>query len=134
MLKFEDQFCSLELAKRLKELGVKQESLFVWEWFDDNCYGIKYVPYTVVKTTLNKIELYSAFSVAELGNMLPNKITNDTNEILDLYHYHGYNRYCTAYSIDNEYVEIEEFGDNEANARTKMLIYLLENKLMELPK
>jgi hypothetical protein len=29
-MKLEDQVCSLELAKRLQELGVKRESLFYW--------------------------------------------------------------------------------------------------------
>ena len=30
MISLEKQICSLELSKRFKELGVKQESLFVW--------------------------------------------------------------------------------------------------------
>jgi len=29
-MKLEDQVCSLELAKRLKDLGMKQESLWYW--------------------------------------------------------------------------------------------------------
>ena len=29
-MKLEDQVCSLELSKRLKELGVKQDSLWYW--------------------------------------------------------------------------------------------------------
>ena len=29
-MKIESQVCSLELAKKLKELGVKQESLYYW--------------------------------------------------------------------------------------------------------
>ncbi|GAH25167.1 unnamed protein product, partial [marine sediment metagenome] len=29
-MKTEDQVCSLELAKQLKELGVKQDSVFFW--------------------------------------------------------------------------------------------------------
>ncbi len=35
-MKFEEQVCSLQIAKKLKELGVRQESLFwwleVWTW------------------------------------------------------------------------------------------------------
>ena len=30
-MKLEEQVCSLELAKELKELGVKQDSMFYWE-------------------------------------------------------------------------------------------------------
>jgi hypothetical protein len=29
-MKLEDQVCSLDPAKRFKELGIKQESIFVW--------------------------------------------------------------------------------------------------------
>ena len=32
-MKLEDQICSLDLAKRLKELGARQESLFWWGHF-----------------------------------------------------------------------------------------------------
>jgi len=38
-MKLEDQVCSLELAKRLKELGVEQESLFYWGLFGGGNIG-----------------------------------------------------------------------------------------------
>jgi hypothetical protein len=67
--------CSLERAKRLKELRVKQESF--WAWYettdrDDtprlNCFD----EYCTVCTLLKQAreEEYSAFTVAELGEML----------------------------------------------------------------
>ena len=56
------QVCSLELSKRLKELGVKQESLFVYDEGSDRVIFL-----------LNEKQRgkdVSAFTVAELCNML----------------------------------------------------------------
>ena len=62
-MKLEDQVCSLELAQRLKELGVKQESLWVWREYghgfelelrDEDTFG----------------EMTAAFTVAELGEIM----------------------------------------------------------------
>ena len=64
-----DQVCSLELAKKLKGLGVEQNSYFSWVKWEDN--GI-----TVSKSDdlqgLDKAiaERYSAFTIAELGELL----------------------------------------------------------------
>ena len=72
-MKLEDQVCSLELAKKLKELGVKQESLFYW-WFVRNDMGDD----VFVSDTkpVNGTEYWSAFTVAELGEMLPKYIVH----------------------------------------------------------
>lgn len=35
MMELKDQVCSLDSAKRLKELGCVQESLFYWQWIND---------------------------------------------------------------------------------------------------
>lgn len=81
----ENQVCTLEQAKKLKELGVVQESLFDWT------IEHKKKDYNETSTQLmggtfdvrvnhdinwrtwdfNKRETYSAFTVSELGAMLP---------------------------------------------------------------
>src|SRR5438093_6486732 len=68
------QGCSLQLARRLKELGVEQQSLFYWvkevTTQGDN-YLIAYL-YGVNDTKRRFINIQcSAFTVAELGEMLP---------------------------------------------------------------
>ena len=57
------QVCSLESARMLKALGVRQESAFWW------VYGVhqqKWVVFGEILTS-RKEEKYSAFTVAELG-------------------------------------------------------------------
>jgi len=42
-MKLKDQICSLELARELKKLGVKQESLFYWVISLTTNYHISYM-------------------------------------------------------------------------------------------
>lgn len=110
-----EQVCSLELAKRLKELGVKQESLFYWS---ENMRG----EWSLNCPTRDRTSRCSAFTVAELGEMLfPNAKIN-TIKIGNVF-------YLYQFGLDKEFI-----ADTEANARAKMMIYLLENKLIEVPK
>lgn len=142
-MNLEQQVCSLELAKKLKELGVKQESLFYW--LDDRdctefeCEDCKYK--TSILNNISGLEndnsLYSAFTVAELGEMLPDKIKDEDNETC--WFYHDKNNNCHRISYVHACEEacspfLEVKGEIEANARAKMLIYLIENKLIEIPE
>lgn len=147
-MQLEKQVCSLELSKRLRELGVKQESVFYWnlknkitktadiyDWvFGTTPVGTEYSRKKVIGRNV------SAFTVAELGEMLPAGISerrngNNTHETavdvswgLNISPKWGKNdmRYVLYLSGDNHYVQ----DDSEANARAKMLIYLLDNKLI----
>ena len=76
MIPLEKQVCSLELAQRLKELGVKQESL--WAWYettdrDDTPRLNRFDEHCTVCTLPKQAweEKYAAFTVSELGEMLP---------------------------------------------------------------
>lgn len=117
-MKLEDQVCSLELAKRLKELGVEQNGLFSHYLFD-NRWHIGYLP-----THLKECENYSAFTVAELGEMLPKG-------------HHTYRAdngwYVPPFNSIKNWNEAYPCN-SEADARAKMLIHLLENGLMEVPR
>ena len=114
-MELSQQVVSLELAKRLKELGVKQESLF---YYSQN--GLVGGTYDVI---ISSSIICSAFTVAELGELLP---------------YNCYTRKSKTNKGCFEAHIIEKGGDevfideNEANARAKMLIYLIENKLVEI--
>jgi hypothetical protein len=69
MMPLEQQVCALEYSKRFKELGVRQESIFFWDVHSPTAYAVTFVPYSCPG-----LERYSAFTVAELGEMLPKKI------------------------------------------------------------
>lgn len=137
------QVTSLELSKKLKELGVKQESYFVWfkpdhtgdkKWqvglFDGTYFhgeNEKETGHYGYTFGLSK-ELFSAFTVAELGEMLPEEIYHPKKEDVELYlaispHLRGtWQIQYSGYFVQSD--------QTEADARAKMLIYLLENKLI----
>jgi hypothetical protein len=85
-MKLVEQVCSLELAKRLKELGVKQESYFYWTTLEYYVHipGVQEGPTPCVMPGFevdgrNKL---SAFTVAELGEILPITIYGDFDHLI----------------------------------------------------
>ena len=81
-------------------------------------------------------EMFSAFTVAELGEMLPEPF-DDGSSIIPPSRIKGVWQGCFLYSThdadDNDGWASEDFeATTEADARAKMLIYLLENKLVKL--
>jgi len=131
-MKLEQQVCSLELAKKLKELGVKQDSLFHWK----TNFGM--VVFNYSDLLLSEGNYCSAFTVAELGEMLLKEVYipykgNSGKKRKYPQHLHcffgGGDYFLINYTGGNSQEHLTQKGDNEANARAKMLIYLLENGL-----
>ena len=127
-MKLEEQVVSLELAKKLKELGVLQKSVLNWAstTTEDkkSKYGLRWVHEIRQGGIIGKYD-YSAFTVAELGEMLPQGYSSWWHAKQDG---QGTTLYCCA---DSHYDDSIVFEDNtEADARAKMLIYLIENKLI----
>ncbi len=120
---------ALDLSKKLKELGVKQKSLFYW---NTDLEGTHIDFRTKV---VNGGYCYSAFTVAELGEILPSTCRAkrlETTKVFDTWVI----RYVERYEEEKglvENIELEFSEKSEADARAKILIYLLENKLIQLP-
>jgi len=132
-MKLSKQVVSLKLAKKLKELGVKQESLY---WYVMNEDGKRLESEPHYARLENDI---SAFTVAELGEMLPSHIK--IKERLCTIAYYSNEQYSKNYveyesweeDIEKRKTENTTEAKTEANARAKCLIYLLENKLIKHP-
>lgn len=149
----DQQVISLPLAKRLKELGVKQQSFFAWGdvkrttgirseliWPDiDEWEGSSFDSW---------VSAISAFTVAELGEILPAQITAmlDGYEILFGLECHKNAGWTVKYvsykqtgigyilggygDIDRGSVGGVMHHESEAEALGLMLAYLIENKLI----
>lgn len=135
-MKLENQVTSLELSKRLKELGVKQGSAFYWYFsIDDNKWKI--TDNELLKD--ERWEWCSSFTVAELGKMLPRSIEMKSSDI----GFRGVwlsigktidNDWYVMYSDPhpaNKYRTFAENAETTADSMAKMLIYLLENNLIK---
>jgi len=135
----ESQVVSLELAKKLAELGIKQESLWYWGRWGKIWELVQTNP----QANLDK---YSAFSVAELGELLPMAIDykddcfppdDDPQRYwLDI------QKQSRGWQVDYLWEdpearpslkvlkELAGRAPTEADARAKLLICLIENKLI----
>lgn len=153
-MKLEKQVCSLELAKKLKKLGVKQESL----WYHKDTSGgdwhegesleleggkIKNQKKPVAKSffmpahmvTEHDDDVVSAFTTSELGEMLP-KFLHSNGKIVSSLRIekepHGNNTgWQVGYFVRDKGWTCCECCDTEANARALMACYLLESNLIK---
>ena len=141
-MKLENQVCSLELSQKLKELGVKQESLFWWLdrgggfqiqyvedltdcAYDDEKNGSRFDWAMNYMKKFGENNYLSAFTVAELGEMLPE------NENIVFMRFPN-NHFQNVMQDDKKWGKYSGYaeGNTEADARAKLMVYLLENKLI----
>lgn len=135
-MRLEDQVVSLENAKKLKELGVKQESFCAWfQHTHNDCqdWEIRINTQQSMVLILGENE-YAAFTVAELGKILPCAIGDITKD-------NHYDLYCFKDFPNDWFVQYRRCGkentlwknldihcdQNLAEGMAKMLIHLIEN-------
>lgn len=130
-MKIEDQITSLELSKRLKQLSVKQQSIFCWSEKETVPRGREYrLYYKGENVEGNKLD-YSAFTSSELGDMLP-WVINEKFHFQNIKS--GYNWLIAYVEHDSLPPLICIIDDYEANCRAKMLIWLIENGYVKYEK
>ncbi len=118
-MRLEEQVCSLGLSEKLKELGVKQESAFYWETSDDK---LPILVTTNEAFTNDELEYFSAFTVSELGEMLPFQVRGDLL-IFDVWN----DQWLYYYGDCDD----KNYSSTEADARANCLIYLLEQGIIK---
>lgn len=125
------QVCTLEQAKRLKELGVNQNSLF-YIWFNSSenpvfpkyCYGWDY------DDIVN--EHYAAYTVAELGVMLPDEYMYRRNLETLMFHWtdDAFGEGRRLHFSNIMIASLQEGYETEAECRADALIWLLEKAII----
>lgn len=173
-MELSQQVCSLELAKRLKEVGVKQDAVLFWlnikhiihikqkenGWeaeLDENGNPIiEKIEYRIELGNpwhydINEDNRWAAFTVAELGSLLPIHVTTKENEpfnnfrigitrFISIEDKNPINNWIINYKCDSVTMKDGEwfsppsltkniYDPNLANAMAKMLIHLIENNL-----
>ena len=129
-MKIEKQVCSLELAKKLKKLGVKQGGYF--NWIEENAWGSDWE--TRVEVSNYDFDcpitiFASSFTVAELGELLPDVLYLDKTPAW-LEYSKIKNEHYACYRVGCAQPRLKYSATSEANARAKLLIYLLKNNLL----
>lgn len=129
-----DQVCSLPLAKRLRELGVEQESLFYYgfhenAWSDKSpisYFGPVFCEAPIDRPYNNHADgEISAFTVAELAEMLSGIVY-----LADPKRGGWICYFLTEFDRKKSIVGEKEFrAGTQADCLAKMLIHLIENNL-----
>jgi len=125
-MELKNQVVSLKLAKKMKELGFEQESAFYWVITLTTDYHLSFYDNDLPQCLKERNDCYSAYTVAELGKMLPSYYFSEGRR---------YKIYCDKDELTDDWIikiinnekEVEcGFADTEADGRAKCLIYLVE--------
>ena len=124
------QVCRLELAKKLKKLGMKQESLFWWAEYNDGTSSL--IDYKAANKHCRSVlfNLYSAPTVAELGEMLPYYIKTSKAYIFLVIKKLPTGWECGYAEIDYT-THFRRTGETLADACGEILVYLWDNNLIQ---
>lgn len=128
-MKIEQQVCSLEWAKKLKALGVKQESLFYYMRPTEAGLYELITSQTEIDTYRDVINdtgigsYVSALTVAELLAIAPASTSIQKRTDLET------KKNARYYVEDFDHYRKEDYDENPANALAK---FLVENKLITL--
>lgn len=134
------QVVSLELSKKLKELGVKQESLY-W-WSEHTTPAMLWNESALSDVSVKDYPGYSAFTTAELGELLPPYIDvgdESLGQVIEIRTFtsdHSKGKWDVWYEgVDANNNPCDwwyQTAETEADARAKMLIYLLSQGLLTM--
>lgn len=120
---------SLELSKKLKELGVRKPSIH--QWVDGEIWDLTMQSDYQTPNTVSQTEWLPAYLVSELGMMIPDGLVigtvpnlSEDNKITQWVCQSYANLYCDKIP--------HQVASTEADARAEMLIYLLENGLITI--
>jgi hypothetical protein len=124
------QVCSPALAQQLKAVAVPQDSLWYWVPSRGGKYPLLVPAEELVDHPLFQVAAVSAFTVGELGELLPSAIEQDGEflSFLCLKSPRGFSVASLLNPADRQSgMEIKAL--TEADARAQMLLYLIEHKL-----
>lgn len=151
-MNLEDQVCSFELARELKELGVQQKAAFWWCSFDHQgksdwrgpyfCRQEPFLTYSgrYTFTFADCGDRIAAFTVAELELMLPTsrEPIDGNHTVRYLTCFRTKEGWCCAYISTlveegggDEDVDALQEANTGADARAKMLIYLIKKGIVK---
>lgn len=129
-MKIQDQVCTIEQAKRFKELGIAQESLFYFNWLiTGHEHGIPIQFGKIMESEyLSNWQQISAFTVAELGIMLPENVSCFRSD--GKFEINVHKGLYPMPQIQDGFNYFVVKGDTEAEARAAMLIFLMKERLV----
>lgn len=139
-MKKQDQVCSYEQAVKLAQLGIKQSSYFGIAAENDGTVISRDKSVRELQLLAVATDIYAAFTVAELGKMLSEWITEGHKDFRFFQWHYEYPKYPREKFIARykfrggenedglrEYIGQDIEGSTEAQARAALLICVLEN-------